>query len=165
VRLSELQAALARHFAVVRFAPDGKHLECEALKPLTSEIVKGLQEHRGALLEAVQNEAKRGHTAPSDDSRRLTSEPISPTNPARWPAPAVVARSQQPGHCGCCARWVARPAPAEHMGECSAGRAALGELHGDPLAPVEIQATHACQAHGGSGWRAMPKIAEAECSV
>jgi len=150
VRLSELQAALARHSAVLRFAPDGEHLECEALQPLTPEIVKGLQEHRAALLRQVQEALQ------NDMDQQQTSLETAPTH-ARWPALDLLARAQQPGHCGCCARWAAYPSPADHMGVCSAGRAAHGWLDGAAHASVETQVGLRCQVYEGTGWEVRPE--------
>ena len=67
--------------------------------------------------------------------------------------PAHTLPAVNPRTCGSCARWAALPAPLAHMGLCSAGRAAHGWYDGNPVAPVEIHAAHACAANSGKGFR------------
>lgn len=132
MRLSELRAALGRHFAVLRFAPDGEHLECEAPEPLTLEIVKGLQDYRPHVLRQV----KEGRLADG----RLDFATLR----------------DQPGRCASCSWWQGPDAYGD--GLCVLGRQAHGWPYGNPDAPVMTTALHCCAAQGGQGWQAKRSV-------
>lgn len=120
--------------------PDGKlRLEpASRIHPALLDEVRAAKPEVMAALNKAKEEA-------------LTAEVVAYPHNLSRPAWAVLA--QQPGHCGSCARWEAHPAPADHMGMCSAGRRAHSELHGEPLAPVEIQAGHTCRVYGAQGYQ------------
>lgn len=98
---------------------------------------------------ARKQSGEAAHLPPSLDIQ--AAEVVTRLDNLSRPAWQVLA--QQPGHCGSCARWKAHPAPSEHIGMCSAGRRACGDMVGAPLAPIEIQAGHACLVYGNQGYR------------
>lgn len=186
MNLAQLRAALDQHGVSLTLTAEGK-IRPRADQPPPPELVDAMREHKTALLEGLQNEVKRGnaeqpdgaigcsaeqqddverHSAapqndqsrptfePSDDSKRLTFE--RENGMKRYTADPLELGKER-GRCGSCARWAAHPAPADHMGVCSAGRAAHGWLDGAALTPVETQAALLCQVYGGSGWRKMLK--------